>query len=265
MTQDRPLRILISNDDGIHAEGLEVLERIARQLTDDVWVVAPLTEQSGVGHALTYRDPLRLVEISPRRYTVNGTPADCVILAVEKILKNHLPDLVLSGINHGENLAESLTHSGTVAVAMEATLYDIPAISLSLATKEACPVYWESTEHYGPSLIRTLLDNSWPSHTFMNVNFPHLPVDKIRGIQAVKQGKRDTPSHMVECLDPRGQPYYWVGILREEENPVKESDIWALQQGNITVTPVHMDMTHYAILDNLNAKVLSHFNKSKTK
>jgi 5'-nucleotidase len=260
MTQDRPLRILISNDDGIHAEGLKVIERIARKLTDDVWVVAPLTEQSGVGHALTYRDPLRLVEITPRRYTVNGTPADCVILAIEKLLKNHLPDLVLSGINHGENVAESLTHSGTVAVAMEATLYGVPAISLSLATKEASPLYWESPEHFGPDLIRKLLVGIWPPHTFMNVNFPHLPINKIQGIRAVRQGKRSAPSHMVECIDPRGRPYYWVGIMREEENAVKESDIWALQQGNITVTPVHMDMTNYAILKNLNAELSSNFN-----
>lgn len=259
----RPLRILISNDDGIHAEGLKVMERVARELTDDIWIVAPLTEQSGVGHALTYRDPLRLTEVSPRRYTVDGTPADCIILALEKLLKNHLPDLVLSGVNHGENLAESLTHSGTVAAAMEAALYGLPAIAMSLATKEASPIHWESVEHFGPGLIRKLYKNSWPSHTFINVNFPHLPVDQVRGIQTVCHGKRTAPGHMVECIDPRGQPYYWVGILREEKDPPKDTDLWALGQGNIAVTPVNMDMTHYPALKSLNAVMNCQFNKPK--
>src|SRR3954469_20955398 len=165
-------RILISNDDGIESPGIKILEQIARELSDDVWVVAPDQEQSGASHSLTTRRPLRLNQVAERRYSVDGTPTDCVLLAVKKLLRDRPPDLVLSGINGGSNVGEDLTYSGTVAAAIEATLLGIPAMALSQDYTDGGPVPWETSEAFAPEVIRKLLHMQWPEHTLFNVNFP---------------------------------------------------------------------------------------------
>ncbi len=169
------MRILVTNDDGIHAPGLQVCEAIARALSDDVWVVAPETDQSGVAHSLSLNDPLRLREVGPRHFAVKGTPTDCVIMGVRHILKDGRPDLVLSGVNRGQNIAEDVTYSGTVAGAIEATLLGIPAFALSQAygpeTRNA--VHWGCAEALAPDVIRRVMGEGVPDGVLVNVNFPN--------------------------------------------------------------------------------------------
>src|SRR2546421_1822140 len=165
-------RILISNDDGIASPGIKVLEKVARELSNDVWVVAPEQEQSGASHSLTTRRPLRLRPVGEQRYAVDGTPTDCVLLAVKRLLRDRPPDLVLSGINAGGNVGEDLTYSGTVAAAMEATLLDIPAIALSQHYLDGEPIPWPTAERFAPEVIRRLTELPWPEHTLININFP---------------------------------------------------------------------------------------------
>src|SRR3954469_11841079 len=171
--------ILISNDGGIDAPGIQLLEKIARELSNDVWVVAPEMEQSGASHSLTTRRPLRLNEVGERRYAVDGTPTDCVLLAVKKLLRDRPPDLVLSGINGGSNVGEDLTYSGTVAAAIEATLLGIPAMALSQDFPEGKGVPWETGEAFAPEAIRRLLSLPWPDHTLFNINFPGVAAEEV--------------------------------------------------------------------------------------
>ncbi|RYE70227.1 MAG: 5'/3'-nucleotidase SurE [Rhizobiaceae bacterium] len=199
------MRILLTNDDGIHAEGLAVLERIARQLSDDVWIVAPETDQSGYAHSLTLSEPLRLREISDRHYAVRGTPTDCVIMAMRHVMGGK-PDLVLSGVNVGANLADDVTYSGTVAGAIEGTLQGVRSIALSQAyRKENGRVLpWDTAESHGPGLIRKLLDTDLPAGTFLNVNFPACAPDDVQGTEVTSQGKTDFDVAIDERQDGRG-------------------------------------------------------------
>src|SRR4029077_20938838 len=170
-------RILISNDDGIGSPGIKVLEKVARELSNDVWVVAPEQEQSGASHSLTTRRPLRLHEVGTQRFMVDGTPTDCVLLAVKRLLRDRPPDLVLSGINGGSNVGEDLTYSGTVAAAMEATLLGIPAMALSQDYPDGSPIPWDTGKAFGAEVVRRLLKQEWPANTLINVNFPGVPPD----------------------------------------------------------------------------------------
>src|SRR5438552_18954253 len=208
-------RILISNDDGIDAPGIRILEQVARELSIDVWVVAPEMEQSGASHSLTTRRPLRLNEVGKQRYAVDGTPTDCVLLAVKRLLRDRPPDLVLSGINGGSNVGEDLTYSGTVAAAMEATLLGIPAIALSQDYREGEEVPWQTGEAYGPGVIRRLLHLPWPEHTLFNINFRGVAAEEVGGYAVTKQGKRALADNLTEGTDPRGRPYCWIGPIRE--------------------------------------------------
>ena len=177
------MRILVTNDDGIHAEGLEVLERIARQLSDDVWVVAPESDQSGVAHSLSLSNPLRLRQISDRRFAVAGTPTDCVIMAARSILAEAKPDLVLSGVNRGSNVAEDVTYSGTIAAAMEGTLLGIPSIAISQAYMPGNRdvIHWDCAEHHAPGIIRRLLEEGIPEDVLFNLNFPNVGPGEVKG------------------------------------------------------------------------------------
>jgi len=183
-------RILISNDDGIQSPGIKVLEKVARELSNDVWVVAPEQEQSGASHSLTTRRPLRLNEVGRQRYAVDGTPTDCVLVAVKRLLRDRPPDLVLSGINGGSNVGEDLTYSGTVAAAMEATLLGIPAMALSQDFRDGEEPPWQTGEAYGPEVIRRLLHLPWPEHTLFNINFPGVMPREVSGFAVTHQGKR---------------------------------------------------------------------------
>src|SRR5207302_8403476 len=174
-------RILISNDDGIESPGIKVLEKIAGELSTDVWVVAPELEQSGASHSVTTRRPLSRKEAGHQRYTVDGTQTDCVLLAVKRLLRDHPPDLVLSGIHGGSNVGEDLTYSGTVAAAMEATLLGIPAIALSQDYRDGEEPPWQTGEAYGPEVIHRLLRLPWPEHTLFNINFPGVVPAEVSG------------------------------------------------------------------------------------
>lgn len=249
--KDRPLRILLSNDDGISAPGLKTLEKIAHQLSDDVWVVAPETEQSGVGHSLSLRRPLRLRHLSPQKYAVDGTPTDCMVIALKEILKDNPPDLVLSGVNNGGNLAEDVTYSGTVAAAMEATLLGVPAIALSQVKEHNHPVKWSTAEHFAPDIIRKLIEKSWPKNVLININFPNRIVESVTGVRVCEQGQREFSADLKEWMDPRGEPYYWLGIFRHHEHKDRSTDLWAVQNGKVSVTPLHLNLSHRETLSNL--------------
>ncbi|HWG04628.1 MAG TPA: 5'/3'-nucleotidase SurE [Beijerinckiaceae bacterium] len=240
------MRILITNDDGIHAEGLAVLERVAATLSDDLTVVAPEIDQSGVAHSLSLNDPLRLREVSPRRYAVKGTPTDCVIMGVRKIMKDNPPDLVLSGVNRGYNVAEDVTYSGTIAAAIEGTLLQIPSIALSqgYARGGRANASFDCAERHAPGLIRKLLEAGIPEGILVNVNFPGCDVDELKGIAVTVQGQRDAGlAQLEERADGRGIPYFWIRFARNRQEPGNGTDLAAIAAGKISVTPLRLDLT----------------------
>ena len=244
-------RILVSNDDGINANGIKVLERVALELADEVWLVAPEHNQSGAGHSLTLRRPLRIREVTKRHRAVDGTPTDCVLVALHQVLKNKPIDLVLSGVNHGGNLAEDMTYSGTIAAAMEATLLGHRAIALSQVCQDRTPVKWQTAERWAPEVIRRCLEIGWPEDTLINVNFPDREPDEVRGLRATRQGRRDIGEDLIERIDPRGEPYIWVGALRGADRHCEGSDLAAVNDGFVSVTPIHLDMTHHGCFEHL--------------
>lgn len=238
------MRILLSNDDGIHAAGLKTLEKIARELSDDVWIVAPEMDQSGASHSLTLRDPLRIREISERRFAISGTPTDCVMIATKHILKGKPPTLVLSGVNNGSNMAEDITYSGTVAAAMEAALLGIPAIAMSLVTDHNHPAKWSTAEHYAPEIIRRLLKIKFEDSIFININFPDLIASSVKGIAITHQGQRRIEGNLEEKVDPRGRRYYWIGAIHYDGSGDEGTDLKANSNGLISVTPLSLNFTH---------------------
>jgi 5'-nucleotidase len=241
-------RILISNDDGIESPGIKLLEQIARSLSRDVWVVAPEEEQSGASHSLTTRRPLRLREVAERRYAVDGTPTDCVLLAVKRLLRDRLPDLVLSGINAGSNIGEDLTYSGTVAAAMEATLLGIPAMALSqdYHNRDAPP--WATGEAFAAQAIRRLLCLSWPDSTLYNINFPAAPPHEVKGFAATHQGRRAIADNLTDGVDPRGRPYYWIGPAPDTGHAEPGTDVAALSDNRVSITPIYLNLTNIPVL-----------------
>ena len=248
-------RILVTNDDGIHARGLKVLETIARRLGGEVWVVAPETNQSGASHSLTLSRPLRIRRISARHYAVDGTPTDCVLLALQKILDG-AADLVLSGVNHGSNLGEDVTYSGTVAAAMEPTVLGVRAVALSQSCRNGHPVKWGTAERFAPAILERLCAAPWPEGVLVNINFPDRVSASVEGVRVTRQGKRKVGDALVERIDPRGEPYYWIGALREEERWAEGTDLAAIADGYISVTPVHLDLTHHQSLESFR-KILA--------
>lgn len=237
-------RILVSNDDGINAPGIKVLERIARALSKDVWVVAPEHEQSAAGHSLTIRRPLRVRQLSRRRFAVDGTPTDAVLLGVNAVIKGRRPDLVLSGVNRGGNLGEDVTYSGTVAAAMEGTILGIPAIAFSQHYTPEAPVKWSTAEHWAPEIVRRAVAVGWGKNVLINVNFPDVAHTQVAGIEITRQGKRKIGDQISERLDPRGEPYIWIGAQRAEERSTPGTDIEAVVRGAVSVTPLCVDLTH---------------------
>lgn len=240
------MRILISNDDGINPPGLAVLESVAAQVSDDVWVVAPETEQSGAAHSLTLHRPLRVRHIAPQRFAVDGTPTDCVMLALNKLISGRRPDLMLSGINMGANLADDVTYSGTIAAAFEAALLGIPAIALSQQWLRDGVEPWEVAEAHAGGLISRLISIGWPADVVINVNFPDRPLDQVEAAVVGRQGRRKYGDILSERVDPRGVPYYWIGGTREAMPAAPGTDIAAVANGAISVTALHLDMTDEA-------------------
>lgn len=249
------MRILLTNDDGVHARGLEVLERLARTLSDDITIVAPLEEQSGKGRSLSLTEPVRLRKFGERRFAVTGTPTDAVMMALAEIMKDGPPDLILSGVNRGANLGEDVSYSGTVSAAMEGALAGIRSIALSQRYALSAPgekVSFEAAELWGERVLRPLIAADWAPRTLMNVNFPPIPAGEVTGIKAVGQGLRDYGRLRLDRrTDPRGFDYYWFGLGRVPHTPVADTDLEAIEQGWITVTPLHLDLTHRESLDML--------------
>lgn len=236
-------RILISNDDGINAPGIALLERVALTLSPDVWVVAPQTEQSAASHSLTVRRPLRLHEVSERHFAVDGTPTDSVFLAIRQLLRKKRPTLVLSGCNLGCNIASDITYSGTVAAAMEGTLLGVPSIALSQYYQDGREIKWDTVEHGAPDIIRKLVSQGWPRDVLINVNFPDVEADAVTGIEIVRQGHRRVCDALSRRLDPHGQPYFWIGGERVPDHGMPGTDLNAIARGAISITPLAVDFT----------------------
>ncbi|MGQ4272645.1 5'/3'-nucleotidase SurE [Terrihabitans sp. B22-R8] len=248
------MRILITNDDGIHSPGLDSLVDIARQLSDDVWVVAPEYDQSGVAHSLSLNDPLRLRRVGEQRFAVKGTPTDCVILGVRHVLDGNPPDLLLSGINRGHNLGEDVTYSGTVAGAIEGALLGVPAIALSQAYPPGYRdrVSYATAEAHGARVIADILEAGLPRGGLVNINFPNCGPDEVEGVRATRQGQRPQWQAQVEGrLDGRHNPYFWIVYGHEIGDPGPDTDLRAIADRCISVTPLKIDMTDHSMLDRL--------------
>ncbi len=252
------MRILLTNDDGVRAPGLKVLEQIARNLSDDVWIVAPTEEQSGSGHSLTLTVPVRLRRLGEKRFCVTGTPTDAVMMAIAWIMKDAPPDLILSGVNRGANLGEDCTYSGTVSAAMEGALAGIPSIALSQSyPKEGMgdTVPFAAAEAWAERVIRPLIEVEMAPRTLVNVNFPALPPTDVKGIKVVRQGIRDYGRLRIEQrVDPRGYQYYWFGLGPMLHTPSHSTDLEAIADGFVSVTPLHLDLTHESSLAELTER-----------
>jgi 5'-nucleotidase len=237
-------RILLTNDDGIDAPGLAVLEDIARELAREVWVVAPEHDQSGVSHAVSLHNPIRVTERGARRYGITGTPGDCAVMGVCHLMAGHLPELLLCGVNRGANLGMETVFSGTVGGAMTAMMLGIPAIALSQAWTDRSNVRWPTARALGPSAVRQLLEIGWGEATCLNVNFPDLPAADVGPLTLARQGAGLLEGMHVETrTDLRGIPYHWIGFTRGPREQGPESDIDALNAGRIVVTPLRYDRT----------------------
>lgn len=249
------MRILLTNDDGFEAPGMKVLLDIAQSLSNDLWIVAPSEEQSGAGHSLTITRPLRIRQRGDQQYSVDGTPTDSVMLAVAKIMKDNPPDLILSGVNRGANLGEDVTYSGTVSATMEGALAGIPSIALSQAYERwgmGDDVPFEAARQWGEKVLRPLVKQSMDHRTLININFPAVAADQVKGVRVVSQGIRDYGRlQIVSNHDPRGFEYHWFGLGPMVETPAHSTDLEAIEDGYVAVTPLHLDLTHYPSMDKL--------------
>lgn len=247
------MRILLTNDDGIDAPGLQALRQIAEQLSDDIWIVAPETNQSGKGHSLSLHEPLRMRSIDERVKAVRGTPTDSVIMAVRHVLADKRPDLLLSGVNRGANMAEDVTYSGTIAAAFEGTLLGIRSIALSQSYGTTKVPKWETAIAHGPDVIGKLLAFDWPREVLMNVNFPDRAPDEIEGVRTTRQGRRDPGLLNIDARhDTWGESYYWLAYERRRSvGHAKGTDLDAVYGGWVSVTPLSLDLT----ADALSARV----------
>ncbi|ALE17313.1 5-nucleotidase SurE [Altererythrobacter epoxidivorans] len=245
------MRILVTNDDGIHAPGLEVLEAIAHELSDDVWVCAPSDNQTGAGHSLTLSLPVRLRKHSERRFSVTGTPTDAVSMGLKHVMDG-APDLILSGVNAGANLGDDITYSGTVSAAMEGALAGVRSIAMSQVMRQERPASgdrFHAARNWGARVIQPLLDAPHEPRTLVSVNFPALDAEQVQGMRVVRQGFHDyARASIVEARDPRGQRYYWFGLDAIEHTPDHGTDLEAIAEDHISITPLQLDLTHHASL-----------------
>ena len=252
------MRILLTNDDGVNAPGLKVLEKIAGAFSDDIWIVAPSEEQSGAGHSLTLTVPIRLRKLGERRFSVAGTPTDSVMMGLANILADRKPDLILSGVNRGANLGEDVTYSGTVSAAMEGALAGIPSIALSQSYASegmGDTVPFAAAEAWAERVLAPLLAAPFAAKTLVNINFPALPPDEVKGVRVVRQGIRDYGRLRIDKrTDPRGYNYYWFGLRPIPHTPGHATDLEAIADGYVAVTPLHLDLTHEASLAALGAR-----------
>jgi 5'-nucleotidase len=240
----RCVAILLSNDDGISSAGLKILRETLATL-DEVWVVAPDRDQSAVSHSLTLYRPLRIENVGARQYAVDGTPTDCINLAINGILTAR-PRLIISGINHGANLGDDITYSGTVSAAMEGTLLGVPSIAVSLVARENFD--FEPAAMFTREVAAAVLRQGLPADTLININVPALPAAEIKGYALTRQGKRRYGDAIVEKIDPRGKKYYWIGGGDLGYVDGEGTDFNAIERGLISLTPLHLDLTNYRSL-----------------
>jgi 5'-nucleotidase len=247
------MRILLTNDDGLSARGIAVLERIARTLSDDVWVVAPKTDQSGMSHALTLAHPLRVSQIDDRHFSVAGTPTDCVITALRSILPAK-PDLILSGINHGHNIGDDVPYSGTIACAMEGCMNGILSIALSQS------YHWDRfetlsfdvAEHFAPKIIRQIMTADLPPHVFASVNFPKCTVSNVKGVRITTQDRGNHSLDIETRIDTRSHSYQWIKFSDAQTSPTLNGDVRALLEDHISITPLTVNLTSHSAIDALS-------------
>ena len=236
-------RILVTNDDGIHSDGLHKLEEALSDL-GDVYVVAPMAEMSGASHSLTLARPLRIRQLDDRHWAIDGTPTDCVTLALNKILSSEEhPDICVSGINHGGNLGDDATYSGTVAGALEATILGVPGIALSLVARDN--FNFTAAANMAVAAARKVLEEGLPEGTLLNINIP--PGD-IKGVRVTRQGIKNARPVITEHIDPRGKPYFWIGEEYFNTNSAEGTDYHAVEMGYVSVTPLRSDMTDHQAL-----------------
>lgn len=248
------MKILVTNDDGIHAPGIKALADALAKV-GDVAVVAPDRERSAVGHALTLHHPLRAVQLGPDMFSVDGTPTDCVNLGIHNLI-SFKPDIVVSGINRGGNLGDDVTYSGTVSAALEAALMGIPAIAVSLVTEGAGDNY-DAAAGFAARLAREVHFRGLPANTFLNVNVPDLPPEKLCTPLITSQGKRRFEGLIIDKIDPRGRKYYWIGSGEQTFHDLEGTDYHAIARGHISITPLHPDLTNYSSLKILHGWNLS--------
>lgn len=242
-------RVLIVNDDGIDAPGILLLEKIVRGFSDDVWVVAPDEERSGAGHSLSLSHPIRVKQRDERHFAVKGTPTDCALLGVHELVEGRRPDIILSGINRGPNLAEDVTYSGTTSAAMEGAMLGIPAIALSQVIQYQRKIHWETAERFAGQVIERLLTADWRPGMFVNVNFPDCPPDEVNGIRTTRLGQRPPGAFKpVGRIDERFVPYYWIKIAFPDGGHDEGNDLQAMVDKAVSVTPCKLDMTDYTLL-----------------
>lgn len=249
---EKPLRFLVSNDDGLSARGIQVLAERIREL-GEVTLMAPDQNCSGASNSLTLDSPIRIKEVEPGVYQVSGTPTDCVHIALTGMLRKD-PDMVLSGINHGANLGDDVIYSGTVAAAMEGRFLGLPAIALSLVYEDS-PRHFETAAEAAVRLVGQLLKDPLPADTILNVNVPDLPWAEINGYEVTRLGYRHRAEPCVETVDPRGRPMFWIGPAGEEADAGPGTDFHAVKRGFISVTPIHVDLTRYQALDQVSGWV----------
>ncbi len=247
MTKTPPI-ILVSNDDGVRSEGIIALADALREV-GTVYVVAPDRERSAAGHSLTLTSPLRVEKLANRVYAVDGTPTDCVNLAVNGILRKKKIALLASGINKGANMGDDITYSGTVSAAMEGTILGVPSIAVSLASRN--DFRFEAAAEFAARLARRILRHGLPADTLLNINVPNVPPGHLRGVKVTRQGKRIYGDAIVEKRDPRGRKYYWIGGDAQNRQDIPGSDLEAVEQDWISVTPIHLDLTNYASMRQL--------------
>ncbi|NQZ53338.1 MAG: 5'/3'-nucleotidase SurE [Piscirickettsiaceae bacterium] len=239
------MKILISNDDGYMAEGIKALAD-ALSTIGDITVVAPDRNRSGASNSLTLENPLRLNKLDNGVYRVEGTPTDCVHLAITGLLEEE-PDMVVSGINSGANLGDDVLYSGTVAAAMEGRFLGLPAIAISLASHTG--VHYETAAWVAQKLVKRLQHTALPADTILNVNVPDLPIDEITGFESTRLGHRHKAEPVIKEFDPRGREMYWVGPAGEEQDAGPGTDFDAIRRGAVSVTPLQVDLTRYDAID----------------
>jgi len=237
------IRILLTNDDGIHSDGLSKIEEALRAV-GDVYTVAPASEMSGASHSLTLSRPLRIRKVDERHWTVDGTPTDCVTLALHKILpREEWPDICISGINHGGNLGDDASYSGTVAGALEATILGVTGLAFSLVARENYDFTYAA--QFAVKIVRKVLAEGLPQGILLNIN---MPPGELRGVRMTRQGLKNARPIITEKIDPRGKAYYWIGEEVFPEDTVEGTDYFAIKQGMVSVTPMRSDMTDHRSL-----------------